>query len=89
MIITKRELLKTGLIGAIVAGVIITAYVILPSFMDLSDQPGTYKGSPTYACTEPFKIQTCLNKTNIRGYEFSNNGLMVRDLNFKSFSNSP
>jgi hypothetical protein len=51
--------------------------------MDLSDAQTEYKGNPTYACTEPFEIQTCLNKTALSGYHFSNNGMLVTDIGFK------
>lgn len=81
--ITKRLILKNTLIGVIVLSVGLTVYVILPEFMDLSNQEMIYQGHPTYACTEPFKVQSCLNKTRLNGYQFSNNGLLVTDIGFK------
>ncbi len=81
--ITKRDIKKFSLIGLICASVLITVYVILPSFMDLENEPGTYEGSPTYTCTTAFDISSCNNKTNIEVSIFSNNGINLLDLDYK------
>lgn len=82
-LLTKREILKSAIIGIIVISVLVSVYVILPQYFDLKAEEMVYLGSPTYACTEPFEISSCLNKTNLHGYQFSNSGLAVRDINFR------
>lgn len=79
----KRPVIKSLLIGSIVIAVIIMVYVVLPEVMDLENQTKmTYEGNPTYACTEPYVITSCMNKTALHGYVFSHSGMSVIDINY-------
>ncbi len=78
----KRGIIKLTLIGLIVAGASSTIFYVLPQYFDIETEKVTYTGFPTYSCTEPFNVDTCLNKTNMNGYMFSNDGLEVIDINF-------
>ena len=81
--ITKREILKACIISGIVISTVIVVYGILPMYMDTEPAPMKYHGNPAYACTEAFQISTCLNKTNMDSYVWSNNGHIVTDIGFK------
>ena len=87
----NRGIAKVLLIGGIVAGFSGVILGVLPQYFDLESEKVTYTGFPTYACTEPYNVQSCLNKTNLHGYVFTESGLEVLDVNFelKSFSSNP
>ena len=87
--LTKRLILKFSLIGIIVISASGTIFFILPEYFDLESEKMTYTGFPTYSCTEPYKVQTCLNKTALHGYSFSNDGRQVVDIDFKLSYNDP
>ena len=87
--ITKRDILKNILIGCIVVGVGSVIYYVLPEFLDLESEKVSYTGFPTYSCTEPFEVTSCLNRTALQGYIFTPNGKSVMDTGFKFASSSP
>ena len=91
LFLTKRLILKFALIGVIVISASGTIFFVLPQYFEIYEKT-TYTGFPTFSCTEPFEIQSCLNKTALQGYMFSNNGLEVIDVRYdpsQPFSNTP
>jgi hypothetical protein len=78
----KRLFAKFSLIALIVIGASSMIFFVLPQYFEITEKV-TYTGFPTYSCTEPFEISTCLNKTKLDGYMFSNTGLEVIDVRFK------
>lgn len=79
----KREIIKISLIGLIVAGLGGTIIYVLPEYFDLETEKVTYTGFPTYACTEPFEVTSCLNRTALQSFMFNSDGMQVVDLGFK------
>ena len=78
----KRGIVKVLLIALIVAGASSTIFFVLPQYFDIQSEKVTYTGFPTYACTEPFDVSTCLNKTKMDGFLFKSNGLSVVDTGY-------
>lgn len=78
----KRGIVKVLLIGLIVAGASSTIFFVLPQYFDIETEKVTYTGFPTYSCTEPFNVSTCMNKTKLNGFIFNNDGLSVVDVNY-------
>lgn len=79
----KRGIVKVLLISLIVIGASSTIFFVLPQYFDLQTEKVTYTGFPTYSCTEPFEVSSCLNKTRLNGFIFSNDGLQVIDVNYR------
>ena len=85
----KRDIIKLTLIGLIVAGLGSTILYVLPEYFDLESEKISYTGFPTYACTEPFEVTSCLNRTALQGFMFNNDGSQVVDIGFKLSSSNP